>query len=42
MVDDKDIWVTYENRIYTLINNKKISHLLKEINKQVKEPRFEF
>ena len=24
------------------INNKKISHLLKEINKQVKEPRFEF
>ena len=25
MVDDKDIWVTYENRIDTLINNKKIS-----------------
>ena len=24
------------------INNQKISHLLKEINKQVKEPRFEF
>ena len=24
------------------INNKKISHLIKEINKQVKEPRFEF
>ena len=25
MVDDKDIWVRYENRIDTLINNKKIS-----------------
>ena len=25
MVDDKDIWVTYENRIDTLISNKKIS-----------------
>ena len=24
------------------INNQKISHLIKEINKQVKEPRFEF